>query len=44
MSIKEQLINQINAGKITFDNNSIQLKQQLLQEIAGQLINENYKS
>jgi hypothetical protein len=40
MSIKDQLIKQINAGKISFDNNSVELRQQLLQENAGQLISE----
>ncbi len=40
METVEQLKNQINSGKIKFDNNSTQLKQQLLQEVAGQLISE----
>ncbi len=40
METVQQLKSLINSGKIIFDNNSTQLRQQLLQEIAGQLISE----
>lgn len=40
MTVKEQLQQQITKGKIVFDNNSAELKQQLLMENAGQLISE----
>ena len=41
MSLKQTLIEQINSGKIVFDNNSSELKTQLLGENAGQLITES---